>query len=33
MARWGLIPFWWKKPKPPGRTHNARAKEAATKPT
>jgi putative SOS response-associated peptidase YedK len=18
MARWGLIPFWWKQPKPPG---------------
>jgi putative SOS response-associated peptidase YedK len=32
MARWGLIPFWWKKPKPPNFTFNARIEEAATKP-
>jgi putative SOS response-associated peptidase YedK len=31
-ARWGLIPFWWKEPKPPTHTINARAEEAATKP-
>ena len=32
MARWGLIPFWWKKPRPPGFTFNTRIEEAATKP-
>jgi putative SOS response-associated peptidase YedK len=32
FARWGLIPFWWKQPKPPGFTFNARIEEAATKP-
>jgi putative SOS response-associated peptidase YedK len=32
MARWGLIPAWWKEPKPPRMTHNARSEEAATKP-
>jgi putative SOS response-associated peptidase YedK len=32
MARWGLIPFWWKKPKPPGFTFNTRIEETATKP-
>jgi putative SOS response-associated peptidase YedK len=32
MARWGLIPFWWKKPKPPGFTFNTRIEEATTKP-
>jgi putative SOS response-associated peptidase YedK len=32
MARWGLIPGWWKEPKPPRMTHNARSEEAATKP-
>lgn len=31
-ARWGLIPTWWKEPKPPRATHNARSEEAATKP-
>lgn len=31
-ARWGLIPFWWKQPKPPGLTFNARSEEAASKP-
>ena len=31
-ARWGLIPTWWKDPKPPRATHNARSEEAATKP-
>ena len=31
-ARWGLIPSWWKEPKPPRATHNARSEEAATKP-
>jgi putative SOS response-associated peptidase YedK len=31
-ARWGLIPTWWKEPKPPRTTHNARSEEAATKP-
>ncbi len=30
-ARWGLIPVWWKEPKPPRMTHNARSEEAATK--
>jgi putative SOS response-associated peptidase YedK len=32
MARWGLIPFWWKQPKPPTFTFNTRIEEAATKP-
>ena len=32
MARWGLIPFWWKDAKPPRNTFNARSEEAATKP-
>ena len=32
MARWGLIPHWWKDAKPPGRTFNARAEDAAAKP-
>jgi putative SOS response-associated peptidase YedK len=31
MARWGLIPFWWKKPKPPNFTFNTRIEEAANK--
>ncbi|MDF3864187.1 SOS response-associated peptidase [Pseudomonas denitrificans (nom. rej.)] len=31
-ARWGLIPFWWKKPAPPAFSFNARSEEAATKP-
>lgn len=31
-ARWGLIPFWWKKEKPPALTFNARSEEAPTKP-
>ena len=31
-ARWGLIPAWWKEPKPPRMTHDARSEEAATKP-
>jgi putative SOS response-associated peptidase YedK len=31
-ARWGLIPNWWKDPKPPRTSHNARSEEAATKP-
>lgn len=32
VGRWGLIPTWWKEPKPPRMTHNARSEEAATKP-
>ena len=32
MARWGLVPFWWKKPKMPPFTFNARIEEAANKP-
>ncbi|HVB48967.1 MAG TPA: SOS response-associated peptidase [Burkholderiales bacterium] len=32
-ARWGLIPFWWTQPKPPQSILNARAEEAAGKPT
>lgn len=32
MARWGLIPHWWKDAKAPNRTFNARAEEAAAKP-
>jgi len=31
-ARWGLIPSWWSKPKPPTLTFNARSEEAAAKP-
>ena len=31
-ARWGLIPTWWKEPKPPRTTHNARSEEAPAKP-
>ena len=31
-ARWGLIPSWWKQPKPPALTFNARSEEAANKP-
>ena len=32
-ARWGLIPPWWNKAAPPAMTFNARAEEAAQKPT
>ena len=32
-ARWGLIPAWWNKVAPPALTFNARAEEAAQKPT
>jgi putative SOS response-associated peptidase YedK len=32
-ARWGYIPGWWRKPKPPGSCFNARSEEAASKPT
>jgi len=32
LARWGLIPQWWKEDKPPRMTHNARMEEAASKP-
>jgi putative SOS response-associated peptidase YedK len=32
VARWGLIPFWWKEPKPPQNTFNARSEEAGSKP-
>jgi putative SOS response-associated peptidase YedK len=32
LARWGLVPFWWKQPKMPPFTFNARIEEAATKP-
>ena len=32
MARWGLIPDWWKNEKPPALTFNARSEEAAEKP-
>lgn len=31
-GRWGLIPHWWKQPKPPTLSFNARSEEAATKP-
>jgi putative SOS response-associated peptidase YedK len=31
MARWGLVPFWWKQPKMPPFTFNARIEEAASK--
>ncbi len=33
LARWGLIPRWWQKETPPALTFNARAEEAAQKPT
>jgi len=32
-ARWGLVPGWWRKAKPPGMTFNARTEDAAEKPT
>ena len=32
IARWGLIPSWWKKETPPALTFNARSEEAASKP-
>ena len=32
-ARWGLVPPWWNKTAPPASTFNARAEEAAQKPT
>lgn len=32
IARWGLIPSWWKKESLPTMTFNARSEEAATKP-
>ena len=32
MARWGLIPDWWKKDKPPALSFNARAEEVEQKP-
>lgn len=32
LARWGLIPQWWKETKPPRLTFNARSEEAAAKP-
>lgn len=31
-GRWGLVPHWWKQPKPPRFCHNARLEEAAAKP-
>lgn len=31
-GRWGLVPHWWKQPKPPRYCHNARLEEAAAKP-
>jgi putative SOS response-associated peptidase YedK len=31
LARWGLVPFWAKGPKPPSHTFNARLEEAADK--
>jgi putative SOS response-associated peptidase YedK len=30
-ARWGFVPSWWKEPKPPQHSFNARSEEAATK--
>jgi len=33
VARWGLIPSWWKNAVPPSMTFNARSEEAAFKPT
>ena len=32
MARWGLIPDWWNKKKPPSHSFNARAETAMSKP-
>jgi putative SOS response-associated peptidase YedK len=32
LARWGLIPSWWKEARPPKFTFNARIEEAAAKP-
>jgi putative SOS response-associated peptidase YedK len=32
VARWGLVPHWWKQPQPPRYNHNARLEEAASKP-
>jgi putative SOS response-associated peptidase YedK len=32
LARWGLVPFWWKQPKLPPFTFNARIEEVASKP-
>src|SRR4051794_26210482 len=32
-ARWGFVPGWWKQAKPPSHCFNARAEEAASKPT
>jgi putative SOS response-associated peptidase YedK len=32
VARWGLIPLWWKESKRPRNTFEARSEEAATKP-
>jgi putative SOS response-associated peptidase YedK len=31
LARWGLVPAWWKESKPPKFTFNARLEEAAEK--
>ncbi|MFN0314602.1 MAG: SOS response-associated peptidase [Burkholderiales bacterium] len=31
-ARWSFVPHWWKQPKPPSATINARSEEAAIKP-
>ena len=31
-ARWGLIPSWWRREKPPSMTFNARSEEARSKP-
>jgi putative SOS response-associated peptidase YedK len=31
-ARWGFVPVWWNKDKPPTNTINARSEEAASKP-
>ncbi len=31
-ARWGFIPGWWKKERPPSLTFNARSEEAGEKP-
>jgi putative SOS response-associated peptidase YedK len=32
IARWGLVPYWWSRPKPPASCFNARAEDVATKP-
>jgi len=32
VARWGLVPHWWSKPKMPTSTINSRSEEAAGKP-